>query len=980
MIRTFVKRVWGAIVLCSILTGVGLVSFSKLDWAMSTQATENEIYISTNSKALITLDEMMKYTKKLEKQIKSIQGVQSFNSSTTSQKIDIEINVKSGNSLENVLLDLREKLISINKPDNIAFPKISRTNKRNSPIIKLDTYSKNLSLREITEYARNILSGEIERISGVAYVEINGVSKPEISIQILPEKLAHYNISNNDFHRAFKTYNSDSNMAHEKTITKEFDSSSESNIKTLESIKNMIINYEKNIRIRDVAEVFFKDKESQEEWWINGTQRALNLKVFKTTEGNPLNISNEVKNILKKWQEKHNLVMDITDNAEDIRVFLSKTKKAFIEAIVIVLVIILFFLGSLKACITPILAIPISLISTFTVLKVFSCSLNVSTLMGFLLAVGLVVDDAIIVVENIISFYKIKKSWYEAAIAGTEDIKMPIIAMTLTLVFVFLPVIGIGGDFGSTLKEFAITLSASVVISGIVSLVLTPMVGARILAHSHFADMVLDPLEKGYEFLLKRVLRFSYIFVLFGLTLLGSAIYMAKNLPIETFPSGSKLSFEINTVSVKNKNLDFLKSNGVKIVKFIEKQPWIDKFYLKLKNGLHLEVHIKEKYAKEKKKIQEDTMNEIQKIVKDMRFVSRNTSDEENFNIYIYGNVSRDEINKIGGGFYSDLHSCPGVDNVTTYSVSNLSLDINVDYDKASLLNTDVGHLEDILKTVGSRTHMSYLKTANGNKYKIVISSDPKLSINDKIKYIWKNDSRRTHVSPNVFTQMSYKNKTNQYINFNGANAYILCISKDSNYKIGQVIDNINKIFNNGYSNKVELSYTGDAQKFLEESNQMLYMFVYSVLFILAILLAQFESLKSAIAVLSTAPLALFGAILAIRGGTLNIFSTIGLITLIGLIIKHGILFVNSANKNLENGGLLTTAVINASRSRLRAVLMTTFAMVLGLIPLLYERHNSMIRCYEMARVLVPGLCFGTLMTLFIVPSLYMILFKNSKN
>ena len=320
---------------------------------------------------------------------------------------------------------------------------------------------------------------------------------------------------------------------------------------------------------------------------------------------------------MNDWKDKQNLVTYIEDNSQQIRDFFEKTKKTFIEAIIIVLGVVILFLGSIRSSLTPILAIPISLIATFLPMKLMGCSLNVATLMAFLLSIGLVVDDAILVVENITKHYSYGKNLKQAALDGTEEIKMSVIVMTLTLACVFAPVIMAKGSFGSTLKEFALTLSFSVIISGIVSLTLTPSVCARMLSHSKLADKIFYPVEFGYKFLLKYALKLKYFFVFFTVFTIITSGMMLNSLPKENEPVVEQREVTLFSVNSGNRNLNFFKKNAREIVKFLKNHPDIENFSVYMSNSITLEIKLK-KNGRHKNIINDEIMEFLSKNIKDI--------------------------------------------------------------------------------------------------------------------------------------------------------------------------------------------------------------------------------------------------------------------------------------------------------------------------------------------------------------------------
>jgi multidrug efflux pump len=983
MIKTFVKRIWLAIVCCTLMMFGGGLSFGGLDWSLEAKNRRSAITVTVQAKNPTTVNGMEKVTRVLEKKFKTLKGVDYFTSSTDAHKSQIEIFLKSDASMIESLREVGNITVTAKKPDYCKPPVIQQSSKNEQALITANFYSKTVPLGDITRYAKDVIGGKLEKIEGVSYVEIKGEPTPQIQIKILEDKVAYYNISISQIRRAFDVYNKEKGFSPRQTNVNEFTVVGNSNIKTLEDVKNVIVDFQRMIKMSDIADIEFTKKEFRSENWVNGDTRVVTIKVFKTSEGNPLKTSDAVMKILNEWQQKAELVPHIEDNSQDIRDFFNKTKKTFIEAILIVLVVVIVFLGSFKSSITPILAIPISLIATFLPMKLFKCSLNVSTLMAFLLAIGLVVDDAILVIENITRRYVKGESLKEAAINGTEEIKIPIIVMTLTLACVFMPAIVSKGTFGATLGEFAITLSVAVIISGIVSLTLTPSVAARLLSHSHLADKIFMPIERLYQWMLNIALKFKKFFMFFLLFTIVTSGLMIKTMPKESFPQVQRREIDIYSINTGNKHLDFFKKNASKIATYLKKHNEIENFAIYMEQYIYLSIELKKHSKIPVRQITDEILQFLENNVKDLQFVQKPTKSNTGFDIYIYGNTTRSESEALGKEFASALRNSPDyIANAIQYAVKKTGYNLTIDYQKAAAIGCDIETLEKVVDMINNRYDISVLEK-DGKRYKIITTTDKSQDLTKLLQHVWneqKNRNEKIKISPSVFAEIVQSKQITNLVNFNGLPAFRLEIAGAHGVKIGPLVEKIQAIHKKIAGHKTELEFTGKAKEFLEDQGEMQKMFILSAVFIFLILVAQFESLRSATLVMTTAPLAVWGALLAIRAkGSLNIYSMIGIITLIGLIAKHGILFVNTANEYISQGIEKHQASYMAAIDRLRPVLMTTFAMVLGLVPLMFETDHSMIKIVQMSQILVPGLSLGTFMTLFVIPSLFIIMTPDKK-
>ncbi len=985
MIKTFVKRMWLSIVLSIIIVLLGCLAYTKLEWGISTKTNRNTISISTACNTVVTPTMMNTFTEKIEKKLKAVKNVSYFESQSDQNRSDIELHLTEKANVADSIMDVRESVASVHKPEYVKYPVIRRSSKKNLPVIVARVHSNQRSLGEITEYAKTIIKGEVEKLSGVAYTEIYGASKPEIRIELIPHNLSYYNIDQSIVRHAFDAYNKERGMMERDTSITKFTVNAPATINNIKDIEDVIIDTERMIKIKNVAKVVIENKDLRRITWVNGPQQVLSFSVYQGSDGNPMVIADAVQKIMNKWKKKHNLTISFENNSTNTRIVRKKTIKSMIEALVLVILIILFFLGSAKSSFSPVLAIPISLIGTFFPMWLFGCTMNATTLSALLIAVGLVVDDAIVVVENIIEKYKKTKNWFQASIEGTEEIKVPIVVMTLTLAFVFFPVILSKGAFAASLKEFAITLCVSVIISGIVSLTLTPMLGARFISYSEFADRMFKPIENIYRSMLKFALQGRVIILALALTAIGTSVYLVQKIPKEHNPTVQKTSFNMSTVhGVKNKNMAYLEENARKLVTIIERyKKYIDEYTIILENRIYVEIDIKHEYAYKLEEIKKQMLAAIDQELKDIRFASGYKNKDLEFEIFLYGNIERSDLRKYGSRLYSALRSVPEIKNTIIIATREKMMTVTIDYNKASQLGIDANQLKQMTEFANSRWHISDIRL-DSKKYKIVSLTDKQMSMsNDIMNHAWvinKRNGEKIHISPYLFTKIVKKKQDSSLLNYNGIPAFEMKIALHPNAKIGNAINGINKAKKQALGESVDLDYTGKAREFLEDQNEMFQLFLLAILFIFLILLAQFESIKNTIIVMSTAPLALSSSIIVLYFvGTINVYTTMALITLIGLITKHGILFINSATTLLNEGKEVNEAIFEGAVTRLKPVLMTTLAMALGVSPLLFETHPAMIGLKQIAIILFPGITMGTVMTLFVVPSLATLLLKKPK-
>ena len=993
--KTFVKGIWKSIVISLLIIIPGILNFSQLGWTDSSSIGEQQsIYISSRSAEPTTMSNMYKVGQKISKNISAISPDIILNCSN--HDIELEVLYPNDADVDKMIGEMRESLSGIRLPHFVKFPVISRSSRNTKPFMKIFIQSNNekLKTQDITNKVKKFLSKKIESIGGVVKIEIYGNPKEEIMIDMDPGKVIAYGIDFEKLKRALDTYILEESFLEQKTNTKSFQSYSESFLtqKAKETdivkyIEEIVIdnrffrkeNSQRIIKLKDIGKVSFNTGEFRTESWVNG-KRGVVIQIYKSVIANPVDVSKGVMKELKEWLEDKNLSIYIEDSAEQIRTVVNKTFKSFIEAIILVLITILIFLGSWKASITPILSIPISIIGSFWPMKAFGCTINISTLSAFILAIGLVVDDAIVMIEGITHEYvhSKDKNWENASIKATKNLTVPIIVMTSTLMFIFLPIIFTKGVLGQVLKEFAITLSSAVLISGVVSLTLSPAISARFMEHKEWADKLFAPLERGYKKILNYLDRFKKPILILTGFFVAFSLTIFNQLPRETFPSGEKNNFAISSINDKNPSMQYLNIQGAKISNILKKIPEIKVFKIFMDSGISVNIDFKDS-TKNINEVKEKLFEKIAKEIPEIHFVVNNKeSNDSSFIICIYGNKDLDVIEDIGFSFVRSASRIRGIKDFIKISSRGEVWDIIFDTKKAMDLGIDIHEVKNIVKFINSRYKIG--KTLIGeNKINIISSSNPSVALIKKVNFPTLSSEKA--YNPSLFIQYKRLEKETSKHGFRAMNAVKYKILFDPKEPLGPMLEEFEQLKKKLLGKEFDIFYTGSARQFLTEKDEMRNTLILSVVFITLILLAQFESLRKTIIVISTAPLSFCGAVfmLFLSSSSVNVYTITGLITLIALIIKHGILFVSGTTELVEQGMKESEAIFEAAAKRLRAVLMTTICMFIGVIPLIFSKEIEMISIQQISLIISGGILIGTIMTLFVVPLLMKILVKEDK-
>lgn len=983
--RTFVKGIWKSIVASCLFVIPGAISFNDLGWTSQSDSTQQQsIYIESKQNTPSTPNDMYKVGQKIAKQISEISS--DILLYCTSEEASIEVIYPDGTNVEQLMSELREALSGVKIPDYARFPTVSRGNKKWLMQISIASNNPALSNAELTETAKKFIAKRIESVPGVTKVEVYGEPKSEIVLDLKPAQVIAYGIDVEDLKTVFKSYSTEKAFLEKDTAIKKYSSYAQSflaNAATKQDIVNYIENIvidksksydqenQKIIKIKDIANVSVKGRENIRENLLNG-KRGVNIKIFKSFRANPVEVSDAIRKAIKDVLEDPNYSVYIQDTAQKIRNVVNKTFRSFIEAIILVLLVIFLFLGSLKASITPILAIPISIIGAFWPMKLFGCSINISTLSAIILSIGLVVDDAIVMIEGITKEYTGDKehNWEKASIKAVENLTVPIIVMTSTLMFIFMPIIFTKGVLGKVLKEFAITLSSAVLLSGVVSLTLSPAISARFMEHSEWADRMFHPIEVFYRKALAFLSRFKSTLLFFVAISLGTSFIMFTRIPKETFPMSTQKTLSLSSVNNSNTNIKYFRKQAEKITKILKEYKEIEVFKIFLDSSISITVEFKQD-VKNVDKIKDEIVKKIDYQIPEINFILDDDDDSEEgaFQIYIYGNKDIEEIDEASDLFISALEKIPGiVDYVRTLTKKD-TYDIVLDLDKASQVGVKTEHLTRMLEFLNARWRIA--KTKVGADFiKIVSTSDPKVEFQKKADFRTMSEREKININPGSFLFYEKKQQMTSRIGFRSMPAVKYRILFDQSFPIGKILEQVEMLKKKYLGSQYDIFYTGKARQFLLEKNEMTNTLILSVIFITLILLAQFESLRNTIIVMFTAPLSFVGAVLMLwfTKSTINVYTITGLITLIALIVKHGILFVSGTEEFVKKGLNTKEAIVESAVTRLKPVLMTTICMCIGVLPLVFSKAPEMLSIQQISLVISGGILIGTGMTLFVLP------------
>lgn len=990
----FIKKPVTTIVLNCLIMLLGFLSFQQLTVREYPDIKYPVITVSTsfpNASAEVIEHSV---TNILEEKLSGVEGLDVIKSTSNSGNSFIELRLKPNVSIDRSLIAVKDAVYSSkgDLPDQIKEPIIERSAKNQGPpFMAVCMESDTMGFGELTHYANLNIKNLLKSVQGVSEVVVYG--RPyTYKVTLDQKKLFTFGINTDELSNAISQ--SDLSLPAGK-FQKKTSTTIISELKSKEEFKNIIVKKGANpVYLKDIAKIEFTEDNRKSRIKING-KPGLCIGIQKTSDENPIDVSNSVRqqvDLLKKQMPEGVKIELSLDQASFIRSSITNIKSSIIEAIILVLVIVFLFLGSFRATLIPIVTVPISLLGSLLFLKAFGFSINVMTLLGMVLAVGLVVDDAIVVLENINRHIEMGKKPMQAALNGAKEIFFAIVAMTLTLVSVYIPIAFVEGKTQQIFTEFAVALAGSVLISGIVAVTLSPLMCAKILKgmkhnKSSKIELIMENLTLRYQRILDLVMECKKLILVFIVMSFVALYYLFAFLPKEIMPSEDRSLIGIFVPANAGEDIDACERNVEKIesaAKDITEASAILSFVQEY--GAYVILPLKSK--DERKRKADEIVNSMR--AKMLSFPSfdawpwsfssglpglDDSQDNAQLSLIVssvdsyqtmFNNADKVrkyiEDNKI---FKSAYHSL---------KIDNMSYQINFDDKLLAKLGLSKQQASKMISVFFSGNDNLKFKK-DGILYPITIEGNKMPWTLDEL-YLTNGKNHR--ISLGTVASLSLKSEAKTLEHYNQMRSFRISTDIVGVDDIKGYMNKLSNAADQVLPNAYKKTWSGLAKATLENSSSALMLILLSLLFIYAVLAVQFESFLDPLIILFTVPLACLGAMMAMYffGVSLNVYSQVGLVTLIGLISKHGILIVEFANHLVEKENDIVQAVKQAVSTRLRPILMTTCAMVCGSVPLILSSSEGNEARYAMGVVLFAGLSVGTIFTLFILPSIY-VFFKK---
>jgi multidrug efflux pump len=881
-------------------------------------------------------------------------------------------------------------------------PVIVKATGQTTAVMYIGFSSDELSSAAISDYLTRVVQPLLDTVPGVASADILGGQVFAMRLWLDPARMAARGISASDVAAAIQANNYQSAPGQAKGYYTVTNVSANTGLTDVDQFENMVVKARSGalVRMRDIATVDLAAQSWTSSVMMNG-QHAVFIGIQATPSGNPLSIVKGGRAQLPELQRNlpPSVHMEVAyDSTKFIQASIDEVKSSLGSAVVIVVIVIFLFLGSLRSVVIPIVTIPLSLVGAGMIMAALGFSLNLLTLLAMVLAIGLVVDDAIVVVENVYRHIEQGRTPAQAALIGAREIAGPVISMTLTLAAVYAPIGFLGGVTGALFREFAFTLAGSVIISGVVAVTLSPMMCSLLLSremlHGRFVrviDRVFSRLAEWYGRRLERSLDYRPVTALFAAAVLSSLVFMYLHTSAELAPEEDQGVLFAVTKSPQYSNLDYADAYDAKLDKALNSFP--ETFLRFIVNGnLGPNQGIAGVILK--------PWNERHRSAQQLKpLVQQKVSSVEGLSAFVFSLPSLPAT--IGGLPIQMVIYSPG-DYRTIYlemekikaaarksgmfivTDSDLAFNqpvihVKIDRSKASDLGITMQSIGDTLALLVGENYVNRFNL-NGRSYEVIpqVPRNDRLSADTLTRYYVKSATGQPVPLSNLVT-LETDTEPNALTQYNQLNSATFQAVPMPGVTTGQAVDFLEqqvKDLPTGFSH----DYLSDTRLYVKEGSQLTVTFVFALIIIFLVLAAQFESLRDPLVILVSVPMSICGAMMPLFFGlaTMNIYTQVGLVTLIGLISKHGILMVAFANELQVSERLnRRRAIEQAARVRLRPILMTTAAMVVGLIPLLTASGAGAASRFSIGVVVVAGMSIGTLFTLFVLPAVYTVLAKD---
>ncbi len=978
------------------VTFLGIREFPSVDPAIITVSTS---YPGANSDVIET-----QITEPLEQSINGIPGVRTLTSVSSQGMSRITVEFELSVDLETAANDVRDKVSQAQRrlPRDCDPPTVTKADADANPILFLTVESNKRSLLELSEIADLTLKEQLQTVSGVSAINIFGEKRYSMRLWIDPVKLAGYGLTPMDVRNAIAIENVELPSGAIEGTTTQLTIRTLGLMTTPREFNELIIKQtgDQVVRFKDIGRAELGAEDIRSILKSNGVPMAM-LAVVPQPGSNHIEIVDEIFRRLDYIRKDlpEDVKVEINyDNTDYIRSSINEVLNTIYIAFALVVIIIYFFLRSWRATLIPILVIPVSLVGAFFIMYLAGFTINVLTLLAIVLAIGIVVDDAIVVMENIYVKVESGMNPVEAGLKGSDEIYFAIISTTITLVSVFFPIVFLQGITGRLFREFGIVMAGTVGISAFLALSLTPMVSSKFLRHEKSHTWFYRKTEKFFDDLnnfYKRVLDYFLLHRHYSLFILAGAFVLIVvlwfSLPAEMAPLEDRSQITVNTTATEGATYEFMLSYADEIAELVESNvAEMESYTSMVRGGTMANIRINLVKPSERDRTQQEIADQLSVDVRSRTRARAFVNQQSTFGQrragmpvqYVLQATSIEKLREVLPEFMNKVNESEVLQMAdVNLKFTKPELQIHINREKASSLGVSTQNIGQTLQLALSGQRFGYF-FMNGKQYQIL----GELARQDRnkpldLKSLYVRNNRGEMIQFDNLVTLSEETAPPQLYRYNRFVAATVSAGLVKGKTISEGIAEMDRIAKEVLDDSFRTALAGDSKDFSESSSSLMFAFSLALILIFLVLSAQFESFKDPFIVMMTVPLALTGALIFMWyfDITMNIFSQIGLIMLIGLVSKNGILIVEFANQKKAAGLSKTEAIRQAAASRFRPILMTSLATILGIMPLALGLGEGAASRVAMGITVVGGMLFSTLLTLFVVPAIYTYISSETK-
>ncbi|HSD68573.1 MAG TPA: efflux RND transporter permease subunit [Woeseiaceae bacterium] len=1008
-----VQRPVFAAVISLILVIVGLMSLRSLTIREYPDIERPVVSVNTNYRGAASDVVERRVTQIIEDQVAGISGIEKISSVSYDERSSISLEFSLDRDVDAAANDVRDRVARVlsNLPEEADPPEIAKQNDASESSMWIDFSSDSRSVMELTDYAERHLVDALSIVNGVAFVRLSGERRKAMRIWIDPQRMAARGLTVTDIEDALRRENVQIPSGRIESSDREFTLRTNTGFVSEDDFRNLVLargsdNY--LIRLGEVADVQLAAESERGYSRTNGAP-GMSLGIIPQAKANILQVNSDVRRRIEELRstipEDINFSVNI-DTSVFISESLKEVAKALGIALLLVLVVIYSFIGTIRATFIPAITIPISIIASFTVMAAMGYSINVITLLGLVLAIGLVVDDAIVVLENIVRRIEMQEPVLLAATNGTREIGFAVIATTLVLVAVFLPVSFMPGNIGRIFTEFGISLAAAVLFSSLVALTLVPMLSSKFFATglhrgrlTHVIDGFFRRLSSRYSAMLRRVIRHPWLVITGALFVFGCSMLVFAGLQVEYMPREDRGMAITMVTGPDGSSLEYTSEYVREIEKIMMKDVETGEV-LRVgtrsgARGAGGDVNTARVFAP--MALWHDRERTAQEIVTNW---NRQFVNLPGVSAYAFvpggggvGMGSRPLQVVLGGTDYDELASwrdlvieelekVPGLSNLDSdYKERKPKIDVSIDRDRAADLGVSLSNVGRTLETIlGSRVVTTFID--RGEEYRVILQGrDERRQTPSDLDQIYVRSDRMQQLIPlSNLVKLQEVAGPVDLRRFDRLRAITISASLEEGYSLGTALDTVEEIIRNNLPESAQINYDGESRELKRSGSSLYFTFLLALIIVYLVLAAQFESFKHPLIIMTTVPLAVAGAVIGLQifGSSINIFSQIGAIMLIGLAAKNGILIVEFANQLRDRGREFRDAVVESATTRLRPVLMTSLCTAFGSVPLVLATGAGAESRQSIGAAVFFGVTFSMFLTLIVVPAVYALVARKS--